>query len=217
MEEQPKIIYSSYTEAQKRATAKYREANKEKVNAQRKKYYESRKEKDPEFLQYKRDKAKEYYLKKKASKSEDLSHLIPQLNEAINILQTEGNDDGHYPLPVTRDNIELVKIDEPEEPIEHEETIEEHWLKKAQARDFVPDVPSVPEPDEEKPPLAWSNVEVVEDVKPEKKERKPRTPRVKPNLKLEDLQELITPSEPKTPKRPRSKKILGPNDILHSA
>jgi len=189
MEEQPKIIYSSYTEAQKRATAKYREANKEKVNAQRKKYYESRKEKDPEFLQYKRDKAKEYYLKKKNSK--------------VDII-----DDT---------NIELVKIDDPEEPLEHEETIEEHWLKKSQARD------TIPEPDEEKPPLAWSNNEVsVEPViveAPVKKERKPRTPKVKPNLKLEDLQELIKDpeSEPKTPKRPRSKKIMGPCDILHSA
>jgi hypothetical protein len=181
--EEPKIIYSSYTEAQKRATAKYREANKEKVNAQRKKYYESRKEKDPEFLQYKRDKAKEYYLKKKSSK--------------VDII-----DDT---------NIELVKIDEPIEP-EVEETIEEHWLKKSQARD------AVPEPDEEKPPLAWSNDEVkVEPVI--KKERKPRAPKPKPNLKLEDLQELINDpiSEPKTPKRPRSKKILGPSDILHSA
>jgi len=183
MEEQPKIIYSSYTEAQKRATAKYREANKEKVNAQRKKYYESRKEKDPDFLQYKRDKAKEYYLKKKQSK--------------VDII-----DDS---------NIELVKIDEPVEP-EIEETIEEHWQKKSQARD------QVPEPDEEKPPLAWSNDEVI--VNPViKKERKPRTPKTKPNLKLEDLQELINDpiSEPKTPKRPRSKKIFGPNDILHSA
>ena len=177
MEEQPKIIYSSYTEAQKRATAKYREANKEKVNAQRKKYYESRKEKDPEFLQYKRDKAREYYLKKKSSK--------------VDII-----DDT---------NIELVKIDEPEEP-GTEETIEEHWQKKSQARDFVPDVPSVPEPEEEKPPLAWSNdevkVEVAEVVKPEKKQRKPRS---KPNLKLEDLQELLTPVETKTPKARKSK------------
>jgi len=187
MEEQPKIIYSSYTEAQKRATAKYREANKEKVNAQRKKYYESRKEKDPDFLQYKRDKAKEYYLKKKQSK--------------VDII--DDDKDG--------DNIELVKVtfDEPIEP-GPEETIEEHWQKKSQARD------QVPEPDEEKPPLAWSNDEVtVEPVI--KKERKPRSPRVKPNLKLEDLQELLIPSEPKTPKRPRSKKILDPNDILHSA
>lgn len=163
--EEPKIIYSSYTEAQKRATAKYREANKEKVNAQRKKYYESRKEKDPEFLQYKRDKAKEYYLKKKSNK--------------IDII-----DDT---------NIELVKIDEPE--------IEE----------------TIPEPDEEKPPLAWSNDEVKVDPVI-KKERKPRVVKPKPNLKLEDLQELLEPiSEPKTPKRPRSKKILGPSDILYSA
>jgi hypothetical protein len=181
--EEPKIIYSSYTEAQKRATAKYREANKEKVNAQRKKYYESRKEKDPEFLQYKRDKAKEYYLKKKSSK--------------VDII-----DDT---------NIELVKIDEPIEEPEIEETIEEHWQKKSQARD------NIPEPDEEKPPLAWSNDEVkVEPVI--KKERKPRAVKPKPNLKLEDLQELLEPiSEPKTPKKPRSKKILGPSDILHSA
>ena len=183
MEEQPKIIYSSYTEAQKRATAKYREANKEKVNAQRKKYYESRKEKDPEFLQYKRDKAREYYLKKKSSK--------------VDII-----DDT---------NIELVKIDVPEEPVT-EETIEEHWQKKSQARD------AVPEPEEEKPPLAWSNDEVrVEPVI--KKERKPRAPKAKPNLKLEDLQELIKEpeSEPKTPKRTRSKKITGPSDLLYSA
>lgn len=175
MEEQPKIIYSSYTEAQKRATAKYREANKEKVNAQRKKYYESRKEKDPEFLQYKRDKAREYYLKKKQSKT---------------VVQEE-----------PQENIELVKIDEPVEPVP-EETIEEHWQKKSQARDAVPNVPNVPEPEEEKPPLAWSNDEVVVEVKPEKKQRKPRS---KPNLKLEDLQELLTPAEPKTPKARKSK------------
>jgi hypothetical protein len=181
--EEPKIIYSSYTEAQKRATAKYREANKEKVNAQRKKYYESRKEKDPDFLQYKRDKAREYYLKKKYSKID---------------IQEEIKDG---------DNIELVKItlEEPLEP-ESEETIEEHWLKKSQARD------QVPEPEEEKPPLAWSNPEIVEDVKPEKKQRKPRA---KPNLKLEDLQQILSPSEPKTPKVRKSKKEI--KDILLSA
>lgn len=238
--EEPKIIYSSYTEAQKRATAKYREANKEKVNAQRKKYYESRKEKDPDFLQYKRDKAREYYLKKKNSKNEDLSHLIPQLNEAVKILQTEGDstDSGHYPLPLTRDKeylinkenvaklevpearnyIELVKIDEPEE--EHQETIEEHWHKKAIARDQ--------EPEEEKPPLAWSQIE----VKPVKKERKPRVSKKaksesdvvelvelekKPNLTLDDLNTLLLSDikEPKTPRTRKSKKET--KDILMSA
>jgi hypothetical protein len=61
------IKYSSYTPAQKRATQKYRENNKDKVNEQRKKYYQNRKERDPEFLEYKRTKAKEYYqLKKQA-------------------------------------------------------------------------------------------------------------------------------------------------------
>ena len=68
MEDKKDIKYSSYTEAQKRATKKYRENNKEKVNEQRKKYYQNRKAKDPKFLEYKRIKAKEYYQKKKALK-----------------------------------------------------------------------------------------------------------------------------------------------------
>ena len=59
------IRYSSYTPAQKRATQKYRNDNKDKVNEQRKKYYQSRKESDPTFLEYKRAKAKEYYTKAK--------------------------------------------------------------------------------------------------------------------------------------------------------
>jgi hypothetical protein len=117
-ESEPVKVYSSYTEAQKRATKKYREQNKEKVNAQRKKYYDERKEKDPNFLQYKREKAKEYYIRKKGVKEEepedktdeeeievvdvitdktepevdngeeDLTHLIPQIQEAIKILET---------------------------------------------------------------------------------------------------------------------------------
>ena len=61
------VRYSSYTPAQKRATQKYRANNKDKVNEQRKAYYESRKEADPEFLAYKREKAKEYYQRKKTA------------------------------------------------------------------------------------------------------------------------------------------------------
>jgi len=69
MEETSKTIikYSSYTPAQKRATQKYRENNKDKVNEQRKKYYQNRKARDPDFLEYKRTKAKEYYQLKKQS------------------------------------------------------------------------------------------------------------------------------------------------------
>jgi hypothetical protein len=64
-------IYSTYSDAQKRATQKYRINNKDKVNEQRKKYYITRKEKDPEFLNYKRAKAKEYYQKKKGISKPD--------------------------------------------------------------------------------------------------------------------------------------------------
>jgi len=59
------IKYSSYTEAQKKATNKYRVANKDKINETRKAYYKKRKENDKEFIEYKRTKAREYYHKKK--------------------------------------------------------------------------------------------------------------------------------------------------------
>jgi len=65
------IKYSSYTDAQKKATKKYRTENKEKVNEQRKKYYQTRKDRDPDFLTYKRDKAKEYYNNKKSKSGTD--------------------------------------------------------------------------------------------------------------------------------------------------
>jgi hypothetical protein len=70
------VRYSSYTPAQKRATQKYRVNNKDKVNEQRKKYYETRKENDPEFLAYKRQKAKEYYQRKKEEEA------LPEAPEA---------------------------------------------------------------------------------------------------------------------------------------
>lgn len=59
----------TYTEAQKKATKKYRETNKSKVNEQRKKYYHDRVKNDPEFVEYKRQKAREYYQRKKQEKS----------------------------------------------------------------------------------------------------------------------------------------------------
>lgn len=69
IEIKPTVIYSSYTEAQKRATQKYRVANKDKVNERRKLYYQQRKTKDPEFLEYKRQKAREYYQRNKDNKN----------------------------------------------------------------------------------------------------------------------------------------------------
>ena len=76
------IRYSSYTEAQKRATKKYRENNKEKVNERRKLYYQQRKEKDPAFLEYKRTKAREYYHRKR-----EASKAKPTVEEVIETLQ----------------------------------------------------------------------------------------------------------------------------------
>lgn len=70
---EPIIKYSSYTDSQKRATKKYRDNNKEKVNEQRKKYYYERKAKDPAFMELKRAKAKEYYKNKKASSEMSIS------------------------------------------------------------------------------------------------------------------------------------------------
>jgi hypothetical protein len=58
-------INKSITESQKNAAKKYRDNNREKVNAQRKKYYEERKALDPNFMEYKRLKAKQYYQTKK--------------------------------------------------------------------------------------------------------------------------------------------------------
>lgn len=68
MSETPEIKYSSYTPAQKKASQLYRQNNKEKINEQRKKYYQTKKANDPTFLEYKRIKAKEYYEKKKLDK-----------------------------------------------------------------------------------------------------------------------------------------------------
>lgn len=67
-ETKTEVKYSSYTPAQKKASQLYRQKNKEKINAQRKKYYQKRKDSDPTFLEYKRVKAREYYEKKKLDK-----------------------------------------------------------------------------------------------------------------------------------------------------
>ena len=68
MSETLETKYSSYTPAQKKASQIYRQKNKDKINEQRKKYYQTKKMNDPTFLEYKRVKAREYYEKKKLDK-----------------------------------------------------------------------------------------------------------------------------------------------------
>ena len=60
----PIIIYKTYSEAQKRAVLKWRANNKGTVNGLAKKYYDQSKD-DPEYKQKKRDAAKRYYNKRK--------------------------------------------------------------------------------------------------------------------------------------------------------
>ena len=89
MSEETKIEvkYSSYTPAQKKASQLYRQNNKEKINTQRKKYYQKRKESDPTFLEYKRVKAREYYEKKKLDKVVKPEVVLeePKIKEPIKV------------------------------------------------------------------------------------------------------------------------------------
>lgn len=97
---------SGYTEAQKRATKKYRENNRDKVNAQRKIYYEQRKAKDPDFLAYKRNKAKEYYQKMKAYKEankEEAKEVIEDCDSVISVIDE---------LPEKVEEPEIISINE---------------------------------------------------------------------------------------------------------
>jgi hypothetical protein len=83
MSSEQEIKYSSYTQAQKKATQKYRINNKSKVNEQRKKYYQDRKENDPNFLAYKRLKSKEYYQRKKETKLKGDTELANQILDQL--------------------------------------------------------------------------------------------------------------------------------------
>ena len=116
------IIYSSYTESQKKATLKYREKNRDKVNEQRKLYYKQRKENDPQFLEYKRTKSREYYQRKKSEKEIDVRIDEPKEDE--------------------------VKVEEPviEEHIEELPVIEEVKEKpKRQKKVKIPELEPQPE------------------------------------------------------------------------
>ena len=116
------VKYSSYTEAQKRASKKYREKNKEKVLEQRKKYYEERKEKDAEFLEKKRAKAREYYLKKKEAKAAE-EHIEDDKQVESSVVNVEEVVKPKRGRKKKVEIVEPVKADEPE-PGQKDLTIE---------------------------------------------------------------------------------------------
>jgi len=117
-------VFSTYTEAQKKATKKYRENNKEKVNEQRKKYYENRKAKDPNFLLYKKQKAKEYYAKKKERllKLKEIEENKDLTNNVINIEQNM--EDIKIEILETDTKIEQIEPIFPMDILEHIEQLE---------------------------------------------------------------------------------------------
>jgi len=185
-------VYSSYTEAQKRATKKYRELNKEKVNAQRKKYYDDRKAKDPTFLTYKREKAKEYYIKKKGIKSDNLFETLDEVPKIIEDVKEEElkpelviitNSDGDDESPPFEE-LKLVKPKAPRKPRAKKESPLKENIKPEDLEEL-------------KDALLNSIVLSPEDeieFKEEIIEKKPKT-----NKAIK---------EPKTPRAPRSKKTL---------
>ena len=127
---EPIIKYSSYTNAQKKATQKYRLVNKEKVNLQRKAYYTDRKEKDPEFLEYKRSKAKEYYQRRKLKKLsvQEIEPVItpePIIEPEITIEPIEEKLILKLKIPRKRKVVEIIvpKV-EPFDPLSIEPIIE---------------------------------------------------------------------------------------------
>ena len=120
MIEEP-IKYITYTPAQKKASQVYRLKNKDKINEQRKKYYQSRKESDPKFLEYKRMKAKEYYEKKKLEKAlkveEDIDISIEKLKD---ILIEEDKTDPIITPPTEDDVKTIAKESEPVEEVKQD-------------------------------------------------------------------------------------------------
>jgi len=110
------IIYSSYTESQKKATLKYREKNKDKVNEQRKIYYQQRKENDPDFLKYKRAKSREYYQRKKEAKMNNDNIDLVKIdieNEPEIVIEEVKQDEGTGPeIPIIEEVKEVKEVKE---------------------------------------------------------------------------------------------------------
>lgn len=225
-ETKPEVIvkYSSYTEAQKRATQKYRIENKDKVNEQRKLYYQKMKEKNPNFLEYKREKAKMYYLKKKAAKKE-----------------TEPNADPE-PKVVTEPKVEpeqlLIKVPKVKRVVKSKRVklVEPETVKTTPTPPPTPNLLPVPEPSKIKKSRSYKfkgkstdkvqvpekelltitkvpeKVVLVEDSKkvPETKGGSITTPN-KPVLVRE---EFLTPEKKKTKNSKKSKSVKSLVDIF---
>lgn len=169
-------IKKTYSDAQKKATAKYRQNNKEKVNEQRKKYYQARKDKDPHFLEYKRTKAKEYYQRKKIHKdavedfieehklkTEEPKEIIVQVGNVLDVedVSIEPEVIKVEEKPKRSRAKKNVKI-EPEpviEPLEKPVLIKNDYIV-----DTIPEPEIIPPP----PPLPTTPVHIIKPKKTRK-------------------------------------------------
>lgn len=155
------VKYSSYTQAQKNASKKYRANNRDRVNEQRKAYYKLRKESDPQFLEVKRAKAREYYLKKKGQDPED----VKQEKEEVKTDEEAKTDE-----EVKTDEETIIITATPTTPVKPKRT--------RKPKTVVTEEPVVIEPLTE--PLITDALSVVEEVV-----KKTRKPRVKKEVKTE--------------------------------
>lgn len=198
------VKYSSYTEAQKRATKKYRQSNKDKVNEQNKKYYSNKKDGDENFLLMKNLKGK-------------LTYQVRKLNKLVidgKITQVEYDD--KYTNLLHKYNSDLADLqprDEPtpssptDEPTDSEYSIESK--SESEPSSSESEQSSTYEPvssDSSSSSESEQSVEEVECletrtpalIKPAKKPRKPRTKKV--------VEPVLTESTT-TKKRTRNKKL----------
>lgn len=152
----------AYTEAQKRATQKYRENNKDKVNEQRKKYYQERKDVDPHFLEYKRIKAKEYYRRKKEA-LEKITAELEQLDLSQDCDPEITEEDLITPGIKIQEDIAAEVIEKPKRG------------RKKKTTDKIPEPQPEPEPEPEPEP----------DPEPEP-EPAPKKPRYRKPRKTKD-------------------------------
>ena len=147
------VKYSSYTPAQKKASQVYRMKNKDKINEQRKKYYQTRKEADPAFLEYKRKKAKEYYEKKKIEKATGIvaEDLQIDVEELKTILIEEDKRDPIVKLPdpiLTETPIipEVKTIEDSPETVEEVKVEKHKRVRKPKALEVDTSKPETVEP-----------------------------------------------------------------------
>lgn len=182
------VKYSSYTEAQKRATKKYRQSNKDKVNEQNKKYYSNKKEGDEKFLLMKNLKGK-------------LTYQVRKLNKLVidgKITQFEYDD--KYTNLLHKYNSDLADLQPRDEPTPPSPTDE-------------PTEYSISSSDESKTPESSLYTSTDESSSDESKASLDSDELNKPYVEEAECLETRTPAlikPTKKPRKPRTKKVVEP-------